>query len=112
MEILFCGKSVSDGEKIYSSSILNNGTSGRCFLDVGKLIQQWVEIDVNTLGRYTGMKDKHGIKIFERDEVIVNDDYDEKGIISWDSDELEWIIDCETVALKMGCFYPRDLEII
>lgn len=64
------------------------------------------------LMQYTGLKDKNGTEIYEGDIVLVNDDFEEKGKVVWDKQELEYGIDLNTVQLKMGCYYSKELEII
>ena len=77
-KILFRGKRIDNGEWVYgyyiavfSHSIVDN--IGVAF-----------EVKSKTIGRYTGLTDKNGKKIFEGD--ILKSYYDKPGIVKWNNE--------------------------
>lgn len=83
-EILFRGKCVDNGEWVYGNLITDdddvyilpqkNLSKG---IDIGGWIDgvQSYEVNPETVGQYTGLKDLHGTRIFEADIVKVYDVY-------------------------------------
>lgn len=89
-EILFRGKRIDNEEWVYSSFLMQDKEHKLLSAEV-KLFdgEKWRAVDPETVGEYTGLTDKNGIKIFEGDIVKYN---------LWD-DKFDY---CE---VKFGYFY-------
>lgn len=82
-EILFCGKRLDNGEWVSGALIcqddrcfINPQTNGTvyCHCVNGRWIfGDYLEVDPDTVGQYTGREDKNGKKVFDGD-VIRRDD--------------------------------------
>lgn len=70
-EILFRGKRTDNGEWVEGADIMHDTIRGKlCIADVGK---DWISVDPETAGQFTGLTDENGVKIFEGDIVEIKD---------------------------------------
>lgn len=110
-EILFRGKRKDNGEWVegfYCGGNERNTLHPAIFIYLpDKQSYDYQDIDINTLGQYTGLCDKNGVRVFEGDIVRIFDGEYFSGVVKYSNEQGSFTVDDTSLH-----YWVSDIEVI
>ena len=71
------------------------------------------EVIQETIGQFTGLYDKNGVKIFEGDKILIaKEEDDEVFFVQWDDDTARFTLSAKTYTVDFDNYSGSDCEVI
>lgn len=112
-EVIFRGKRLDNGKWLYGDFMHDNHQG--CYIFPNDCTGLYTEnkVDPDTVGEFTGMRDKHGKKVFEGDIVRRRDSafgYIDVGVVKYDCHLGAFVLECEDDGRIYQCTFKKDFS--